>query len=109
MVRAALLYLSNIVFASEVFTDVALIDNDDLRGIYVTALLSCLHADTEAERNIRKRQYDDTDVTGRVFGDSRKMTLQNVVAIEESLLTVGLHPDLILGVFSEIVEARDVT
>ena len=36
------------------------------------------------------------------------MPLQDVVAVEEGLFTIGLHPDLVLAVARKVVQACDV-
>ena len=99
---------SNVVLASEVLTDISLINDNDLSRVNFTALLRGLHAHTEAQWDVRDGKDDYTHVVWRVLCDTSEMTLKDVVAIQEGLFTVGLHPDLIFAVSRQVVQARDV-
>ncbi len=99
---------SYLLFASEVLADVCLIDDDDLGGVEVSALRGRLHAHSETERDVRDREDDHTNVRWRVLRDPRQMTLQHVVAIQERLLAIRLHPHLVFGVLGKIVQTRDM-
>lgn len=53
---------SYLLLASEVLTDVCLIDDDDLGRVEVSALRGRLHAHSETEGDVRDREDDHTNV-----------------------------------------------
>lgn len=99
---------SNVFFAPEILADVCLVDDDNMRGVEVSALGGGLHADAEAEGDVRDGEDDDSNVGGRVLGDPREVSLEDMVTVEEGLLTVGLDPYLELGVLGQVVQTGDV-
>ena len=98
---------SDFVFASQVLTNVCLVNYNDVGRVQVAALLGSLHTHTEAEGNISDAKNDDSDVSRGVLGDSSEMAFQNMVSVEESLFAVWLDPHFVLAVLGQIVKACD--
>lgn len=76
--------------------------------VQISALLRRLHTHAKTERNVRNAENDHACVARCILCDSCEMALEHVVTVKVGLFTIRLDPDLILAVFGQIVEARDV-
>lgn len=98
---------SNIIFTSEIFTNISLINNNYLCGIQISTLDSRFHAHAESKRNICYTEDNNTNIGWCVFGDTCKMALKHVVTIKIGLLTIGLHPHFVAAILGQIIQAGD--
>ena len=81
--------------------------NNNPVGIQLPTIQRGLGGDTETQRHVGHGE-DDNPVTGSdVFGEFPESALQDMVAVQEGHLGLGLEPDLVLGVGGEQVEGLD--
>jgi len=99
---------SDVILTSEIRAHICLIDDDHLSRVQISTLLRCLHAHAKSEWNIRNAEYDHACVARCVLCDSCEMAFEDVVTIQVGLFTIRLHPNFILAVFGQKVEARDI-
>ena len=92
--RALSQRLEQRVLLSKVDTDVGLVEDDDARRVQLARVNRGACSDTKAQRDVAHAQDDDACMLRRVVCDATKMCLDDVVAVQERQLAIGLDPYL---------------
>lgn len=96
------------IFVSEVLPAVGLPEAHDAGGIQPPGLGGAAGGDAEAERGVGHAVDDDPLVAGAVVGPAADVGLDDVAAVQEGHLAVGLDPDLVPRVLGQDGQRRDV-
>lgn len=75
--------------------DSRLVEHNNTARIQVLGRRRRTRRRAESERNVGHAEDDDTLVLGRVLGDTAKVGLDDVVAVQEGKLASGLDPNLV--------------
>lgn len=106
--RAVLPRSKQIRLVAQVLPTVGLAEAHDAGGVEAPGLCGAPGGDAEAEGHVVHVVDDDALVLGAVLGPAADVGLDDVAAVEEGHLAVGLDPDLVAGVLGEDGEGGDV-
>lgn len=99
--QAHLLSRKERVLVTQVFSTVRLAEAGDARGIQPPRLGGAARGDAEADGRVVHRHDDHALVLRAVLGPPAHVGLDNVAAVQEGHLAVGLDVDLVAGVLGE--------
>lgn len=97
----------SIVFGSEIFASICLVENDDSSRLQVFRLESASSCDSEPEGKVVKVVDTNGSVLRDVFGHSGDMGLDDMITVEERHFTAGFDPNFMFGVLGHEVETGD--
>lgn len=100
--------LEECVLVSQVFPDVCLVENDDTGRILFPCVDRTCCRDTESEGSIAHTQHHDTGMFRCIIRDPSQMRLDHMVSIQERQFAIGLDPNLVLCVLSQVVQCCNV-
>ncbi|KAI3482129.1 hypothetical protein L1887_55260 [Cichorium endivia] len=106
--NGAIVGLEERIFVSEILSHIGLVKDNDAGGILLSCIDGAPGGDAKAERGVAHAEHHDARMFRSVVGDPSEMRLDDVVAVEEGQLAVGLDPHLVLCVLREVVERGDV-
>lgn len=96
------------VFVTEVFADIGLVEDDDGGWIDFARVDSAACGDAESEWVVGHAENDDACMFRCVVGDTAKMGFDNVVAVQERQLAIGLDPHLVFRILRQVVKRSDM-
>ncbi len=99
--------LRQLILHPQILPHIPLMQHHICPRIQILTDLGRLRRDTKPERNVSHGKHNHTCILRDPLRHSPQARFDNIVAVEEAHLTLGLDPDFVGGVLGEVVEEGD--